>query len=100
MSRVHPTVLLAAFLVVGACSAPKESEVRQSFQRENPDTLVREVYVSEGDGGAVYFTIKYQDKSTKREHRACWQYLNEGKEEWRINYKHSLPEPAPPRYCQ
>ncbi len=100
MSHFRNSAFLVTLLLLASCGGPKDSEVRQAFQRENPNAVVRDVYPSEGDSNAVYFTIKYSDKSTKREHRACWQYLNDGKGHWHLNFKTSVPEPAPAGYCQ
>jgi hypothetical protein len=77
---------------------PRTLQGRRQSQQEG--CAVAEVYVSEGDASAVYFTIKYRDDASQTNRRACWQYLNQGKEGWRLSYKHSVSEPAPPEYCK
>ena len=100
MTRTQRAALLFTLLGATACGGPNESGVQEAFQLENPHAVVRDTYVSEGDGSAVYFTIKYQDNLSKQEHRACWQYLNDGTNGWKLNHKGSILEPAPPGYCQ
>lgn len=68
--------------------------------REHPGCTVTQVYVSEGDGSAVYFSIHYRDAESQVDRRACWQYLNQGEQGWRLNHMDSVDEPAPSGYCQ
>ncbi len=99
--RVTEVGLLVAVIgVLSGCGGPGEAQVRKAFQRENPGCTVADVYVSEGDGSAVYFTIKYRDLASQTDRRDCWQYLNRGTEGWRLNHKDSVVEPAPPGYCR
>jgi len=99
--RAIEIVLLASTVgVLSGCGGPSDAQVRRAFQRENPDCTVTDVYVSEGDASAIYFTIKYRDPTSQIDRRACWQYLNQGEEGWRLNYKDSVAEPAPAGYCQ
>jgi hypothetical protein len=99
--RATDVSLLAAVVgVLSGCGGPTKAQVHQAFQRENPGCTVADVYVTEGDGSAVYFTIKYRDPASQTDRRACWQYLNSGKEGWHLNHKDSVAEPAPPGYCR
>lgn len=93
-------LLVATVGVLTGCGVPGEAQVRKAFQRENPTCTVTDVYVSEGDASAVYFTIKYRDLASQTDRRACWQYINRGKEGWLLNRKDSVAEPAPPHYCR
>ena len=93
-------LLAGTVSVVAGCGGPTETQVRTAFQRENPGCTVADVYVSEGDASAVYFTIKYRDDASQTNRRACWQYLNQGQDGWRLSHKHSVSEPAPPGNCQ
>lgn len=88
---VRRLIAAASLLLVLGCSGPNEEQVKKEFQRDNPSVEVTDVYVSEGDAQAAYFTIKYR-MPDETAHVACWSYLAGDDGVWRTNAKTSVPE--------
>ena len=83
------SLAVAASLVCG-CGVPRNSAVRADFLQEHPDYRIISLDAGEGDGGAVYFNIRYTRPKDPTEHEDVWQYLNTGKGLWKLNYKETV----------
>jgi hypothetical protein len=100
MSRTHGcgrTRLYAAALVLAACTScsfgPSDSRVRADFLREHPTFIIEDIGAGEGDGGAVYYHIRYRKPGDDQVHEDVWQYLNTGEKVWKLNHKETLEKP-------
>lgn len=80
--------VLAALLgvVVAACGAPKDEQVKAAFLRENPAYTVTAVTLGEGDGSTVYKHIRYRRPGSDIVCEVVWGY-QQADREWRIFYK-------------
>lgn len=98
MSAFHSARLYAAALVLATCTScslgPSDSMVRADFLREHPTFIIEYVGTGEGDGGAVYFHIRYRKPGDDRVHEDVWQYLNTGEKTWKLNHKKTLEKPS------
>lgn len=68
--------------------------VRADFLREHPTFTIENVDTGEGDGGAVYFHIRYRKPGDDGVHEDVWQYLNTGEKAWKLNHKETLEKPS------
>ncbi|HKP36520.1 MAG TPA: hypothetical protein VJT71_06650 [Pyrinomonadaceae bacterium] len=90
MRTISFILLAAAAWLVCGCGVPMESRVRADFRREHPDYRIISLDTGEGDGGAVYFHIRYTRPGDTAEHEDVWQYLNIGKGPWKLNDKSTV----------
>ena len=90
MSTTSLLSLAIAVTLVTACGVPKNGTVRADFLRAHPDYRIISLDTGEGDGGAVYFHIRYTRPDDPVEHEDVWQYLNTGKGPWKLNYKSTV----------
>lgn len=81
--RLYFLVALGLLTVAG-CGVPGEGEVRSDFRKEHPSYEVVSAGPGEGDGGAVYYVIKYRKPGDDSVYEVEWQYMDRGGERWEL----------------
>lgn len=89
-------VLLISCAVLLGCS-PSEEQVRRDFLEMYPGYSVLSAEPGEGDGGGVYFGIRYRKPKDTVVYQQVWLYQPLGKDgRWQCTQR-SEPSTTPPR---
>jgi hypothetical protein len=88
-----------ALLAPLACSGLSDRQVRAAFHRDNPNAVIHNLDVGEGDSEHAYYIIRYRDTVENRAYRGCWLYAKYPDGKWVLERRSSTPEPAPANYC-
>jgi hypothetical protein len=86
--------LILAPLLAGACSVPRDDDVRAEFLRAHPGARVESLEVGEGDSDHAYYHIRFRAAASDTALReAVWLYARQPDGSWRNTHR-GPPRPA------
>ena len=85
-------IALAIFIVIG-CSSFKEQDIANEFKKANPDVVLLEQFVGEGDSDNAYIHFRYTRGKSVEKLEEVWLYQKQQDKTWKV-IKKSDPKPA------
>lgn len=85
-------IAVAIFAVIG-CNSIKEQEVTNEFIRANPEAVLLEQFVGEGDSDHAYVHFRYTIGKSTEKLEEVWLYQRQHDKTWKAIKKNG-PKPA------
>ncbi len=88
-------LLVMAFTLcaIWGCSVVSEKQAMEEFKKANPDAVLLEQFVGEGDSDHAYYHFRYTEKQSNAKLEVVWLYQRQQDNTWKVIAKEG-PKPS------
>jgi hypothetical protein len=79
--------VLIPVLLLAACGGPTDTDVRRTFLADAPEAQIEGLGPGEGDGGNVYYHIRYRLPPDTTVWEQIWLYQRGNDGKWSITWR-------------
>jgi hypothetical protein len=84
-SKLLWSLLMALFiLTMVSCNGIKEQEIKNDFKKTNPDAVLLEQFVGEGDSDHAYVHFRYTMGNSTEKLEEVWLYQRQQDKKWKV----------------
>ncbi len=88
-------LLVIAFTLctLWGCSVVPEKQAVEEFKKANPDAVLHEHFIGEGDSDHAYYHFRYSEKQSNAKLEVVWLYQRQKDNTWKVIAKEG-PKPS------